>query len=166
MIVSTSILYKQNKYFFFFTIIGSFVFPCFSGLFKHSWCIIYVSDLLILPLHQLSETSVVAVLLKCNKLVQCQSVTCKECLLVMTEALFIFSFPGSLGGPNVKFLTVNLRIARAGDLQPQYDVRKWMGQKQLQYTGLTISRPVEKAFSVCCGLETECKCSLLTHSSF
>ncbi|XP_044495408.1 biotin carboxyl carrier protein of acetyl-CoA carboxylase [Mangifera indica] len=66
----------------------------------------------------------------------------------------------SLGAPNVKFLSVNLRIARAGDLQPQYDVRKWMGQKQLQYTGLTISRPVEKAFTVCCGLETESKRSV------
>ncbi|KAJ0074765.1 hypothetical protein Patl1_34461 [Pistacia atlantica] len=62
---------------------------------------------------------------------------------------------GSLGASNVKFLRANLGRVRASDLQPRCDVRKWMGRKQVLYTGLVISQPVEKTFRVYCGLETE-----------
>lgn len=69
------------------------------------------------------------------------------------------AFTGSLGATNFKLSKLNFGGAKRENLMQWNDIRTWIGRRQPQYAGLTVSYKPNKVFSVNCGptLETESK---------
>lgn len=68
-------------------------------------------------------------------------------------------FTGCLGASGIKLPKLDFDRVRVGNLRQLNGTRTWLGRRQVQYVGLTVSYEPKKVFSICCGpkLETECK---------
>ncbi|KAJ9179070.1 hypothetical protein P3X46_010894 [Hevea brasiliensis] len=62
-----------------------------------------------------------------------------------------------LGASNIKLPKLDFDRARVGNLRQGNGTRTWIGRREVQYAGLTISYEPKKVLSMCCGpkLETE-----------
>ncbi|KAF2323257.1 hypothetical protein GH714_034357 [Hevea brasiliensis] len=62
-----------------------------------------------------------------------------------------------LGASNIKLPKLDFDRARVGNLRQWNGTRTWIGRREVQYAGLTISYEPKKVLSMCCGpkLETE-----------
>ncbi|OAY36837.1 biotin carboxyl carrier protein of acetyl-CoA carboxylase [Manihot esculenta] len=62
-----------------------------------------------------------------------------------------------LGASGIKLPKLDFDRVRVGNLRQLNGTRTWLGRRQVQYVGLTVSYEPKKVFSICCGpkLETE-----------